>query len=610
MGLNASVSPRRHRREVSTSPAPNQEVRRQKLNEFNSMQDAVDLLKESEDIVILSGAGISTSVGIPDFRSQQGLYNLIQDKRFSDPQQLFYRDMFEQYPKEFWRDVRPIIPKLRQGALLNEDGSNARSLINAVPPYSAVHSFLELLQTKDKLLTNFTQNIDALELDAGVDIEKIVACHGTWETATCLSCAGKVAAQSYLPVVLAGKLPLCVCGKPDPVDPNARQSSRLKKGPKFEEADIEYVETFGGEVPDSSRHGRHKRRRIESELANLLARDSDDDEKSDAPSRPGLLKPDITFFGESVAENYYPTLDAIRDEVDLLIIVGTSLAAQPVSELPLSLPRDVPQIWISNERCTNKVKRLQVDIELIGDADSIVRELCARAGWGNALANRIWKNHLGSTRQAKAAVAKAKEERVKATKPAATAVSAEGNMVDITTLAEKQLKQEQPEHVVRGKVPGDKEHRRGDITTASTQDNAKDQEAMLDMPATPHALAISDTSPQSIQIHPSAPVAVGIPTVQVERPPLSPPLAFRGNAKRPLSLAGTLSTSTASLEGSGNSNGHTVKKPRAGSPNPAKVRPVKPATSVSSGRGMADPSLRIFQDEAFEWVTYFKKPKV
>lgn len=675
MDRHASVSPRRPRREMSASPAPRGiGDRRQKLKEYSSLDDAVELLKESNDIVVLSGAGISTTVGIPDFRSKQGrwsdscrifrliatgLYNLVQDARFSDPQQLFYRDMFEQYPKEFWRDVRPIVPKLRQGALLNEDGSNAKSLINAVPKYSAVHSFLELLQAKKKLLTNFTQNIDALEMDAGVDLNNVVACHGTWETATCLTCGGKVGAKDYLPIVLAGKLPLCSCGKPIPVDPDARQSTRLKKAPKVEETDIEYVDTVGGESPGTSRPGRHKRRRIESELDSILARDSDDDDKFDAPSRPGLLKPDITFFGESVAANYYPTLNSIKEDIDLLIIVGTSLAAEPVSQLPLSIPGDVPQIWISNERCTNKVKGLQVDIELIGDADTIIRELCARVGWTNALINRVWRNQLGSTRQAKDAVARAKQGKPQQITAAQVVLSkAEQRTKEPAEIAEEKPKQNTSDvGAGTAEVPKAGQQPEDGTTNDSTRSGPTEPlPPATSASTTTSAPSTANTSPQSIkdnstQQPPPIPIAAAAappppPTfkIEVEQPPLSPPIPIRTTTstttKRPLSTtelptaandAAFRTNTKATDPAARQDHGPIPKKLRAESPaggSSSGSRPQqqqqqqqgranmaagggggKTAASAGAGKGTADAGVRIFRDEAFDWVTYFKKMK-
>jgi hypothetical protein len=51
--------------------------RRVKLPHLNSLDDAVTLLKNAKNVIVLSGAGISVSCGIPDFRSENGLYSII-----------------------------------------------------------------------------------------------------------------------------------------------------------------------------------------------------------------------------------------------------------------------------------------------------------------------------------------------------------------------------------------------------------------------------------------------------------------------------------------------------------------------------------------------------
>jgi NAD-dependent deacetylase sirtuin 1 len=58
---------------------------------------------------------------------------------------------------------------------------------------SPCHRFIRCLEKKDKLLRNYTQNIDTLEQVSG--IERVVQCHGSFATATCTKCKHKVNAQ-------------------------------------------------------------------------------------------------------------------------------------------------------------------------------------------------------------------------------------------------------------------------------------------------------------------------------------------------------------------------------------------------------------------------------
>ena len=63
--------------------------------------------------------------------------------------------------------------------------------------------------------------------------------------------------------------------------------------------------------------------------------------------------------------------------MDLVIVLGTKLTVAPVGDIPGSFPPHVPQIFVSREPCNH----INFDIELLGDCDVVVEELCKRAGW-------------------------------------------------------------------------------------------------------------------------------------------------------------------------------------------------------------------------------------
>lgn len=111
-----------------------------------------ELLSEKKNIVVLVGAGISVSCGIPDFRSSQGLYNTLRceeiDENLTSAEDLFHWDFFEENPAPFYKF-----------AAFN-------NLFVPRKP-STSHLFLKLLEDQSMLLRVYTQNIDGLEEYAG-----------------------------------------------------------------------------------------------------------------------------------------------------------------------------------------------------------------------------------------------------------------------------------------------------------------------------------------------------------------------------------------------------------------------------------------------------------
>ncbi|XP_057243315.1 NAD-dependent protein deacetylase sirtuin-2 isoform X2 [Malurus melanocephalus] len=113
------------------------------------------------------GAGISTSAGIPDFRSPgTGLYSNLQSYDLPYPEAIFEIGFFKQHPEPFFALARELYP-------------------GQFKP-TVCHYFMRLLQDKGLLLRCYTQNIDTLERVAGLDPELLVEAHGTFFTSHCL----------------------------------------------------------------------------------------------------------------------------------------------------------------------------------------------------------------------------------------------------------------------------------------------------------------------------------------------------------------------------------------------------------------------------------------
>jgi NAD-dependent deacetylase sirtuin 2 len=151
-------------------------------------------------IVTMVGAGISTSAGIPDFRSpKSGLYHNLMKFNLPYPEAIFDLDYFKENPQPFFKLARDLYPGTFK------------------PTVS--HYFIKMLDEKGLLLRHYSQNIDTLERIANISPEKIVECHGTFFSNTCLGCKKTYSMEWVKEEIFKDNVPTCtICNaivKPD-----------------------------------------------------------------------------------------------------------------------------------------------------------------------------------------------------------------------------------------------------------------------------------------------------------------------------------------------------------------------------------------------------------
>lgn len=159
-----------------------------------AVEQARAVVGASRRIVALTGAGISTDSGIPDFRGPQGLWT-------KDPEA----------EKRATLQVYVADPDVRRRAWRNRIESPTRE---ALP--NAGHEALVTLERQGVLDTLVTQNVDGLHLDAGNDPDRVVEIHGTMRFVACLSCGTRTPMTEVLDRVRAGEDdPACTATMPE-----------------------------------------------------------------------------------------------------------------------------------------------------------------------------------------------------------------------------------------------------------------------------------------------------------------------------------------------------------------------------------------------------------
>ena len=145
--------------------------------DYDSMLKLVaDYMKSGKcrNVICMAGAGISTSAGIPDFRSPKtGLYATLADKypELSQPEDIFSISFFRENPSPFLKLAKE---------LMQPSGEEEYK-----PTPS--HEFVKHLSDNGLLLRHYTQNIDGLERKAGVPEEKLIEAHGSFNKAHCIT---------------------------------------------------------------------------------------------------------------------------------------------------------------------------------------------------------------------------------------------------------------------------------------------------------------------------------------------------------------------------------------------------------------------------------------
>ncbi len=155
------------------------------MNTAEKIKQLQEILDQAQRVVFFTGAGVSTDSGIPDFRSQDGLYAQTYD---FPPEEIISHHFFLQNPEEFYRFYK-----------------DKMLYLDAKP--NAVHYFIADMEKSGKSLGVVTQNIDGLHQKAGS--EKVYELHGSVLRNYCQRCGAAYSAEWIAQSTGAPHCPKC-----------------------------------------------------------------------------------------------------------------------------------------------------------------------------------------------------------------------------------------------------------------------------------------------------------------------------------------------------------------------------------------------------------------
>ncbi|KNC48779.1 Sir2 family histone deacetylase Hst2 [Thecamonas trahens ATCC 50062] len=179
------------------SPSPPLLTDEERTSVFGGQPPSLDafvgkiLSGELRNVIVLAGAGLSVAAGVPDFRSDAGLYAALAQYDLPFPEAVFELDFFRSNPRPFYALA---------SAMFSETDTVSPTL---------AHWFLRLLHDRGLLLRVYTQNIDGLEADTGLPDEVVIPVHGSFVDAHCIDCGASYEIDVVKTAIRSADIPRC-----------------------------------------------------------------------------------------------------------------------------------------------------------------------------------------------------------------------------------------------------------------------------------------------------------------------------------------------------------------------------------------------------------------
>jgi NAD-dependent deacetylase len=149
------------------------------------IKELADRILESNSALAFTGAGLSTASGIPDFRSEDGLWSRYDPHTFSI-------QSLRSNPESFWKTYRELHEEIASGEQYTPN---------------AAHKALSELTENRQLEAIITQNVDGLQQEAGTSSEKLLKLHGDAQRLECMDCNWEIEIDQDSPLFMQDELP-------------------------------------------------------------------------------------------------------------------------------------------------------------------------------------------------------------------------------------------------------------------------------------------------------------------------------------------------------------------------------------------------------------------